>query len=314
MRGLRRQLAEYLSARRALGTELREPGQALGHLVDALEHEGVEFITAERALRWATQRGDVQRATWVRRLGIVRGFAKWLHAIDPRTEIPPVRLLRAPRRRRTPYIFTNEEVGHLMAAASRLRTRTGLRPLAYVSLIGLLASTGLRPGEALTLDSQDVDLGEGVITIRDSKRGKSRLVPLEESTRVALEEYMRDRKRLCPRPQESAFLVSECGGRLLGSSARTTFALLGREVGHRPLLEGKRLGRGPRLQDLRHTFTTRRLMAWYRSGVDVAQRMPALSTYLGHAGMQHTYWYVQAVPELLALAAEHGAAVGGGRR
>jgi len=311
MSALHRALSEYLSARRALGTELREPGQALGRLVDALEEEGVEFITAERALRWATQPAGVQRATWARRLGIVRGFATWLHATDPRTEIPPVRLLRAPRRRPTPYVFTGEEVAGLMAAASRLRTRTGLRPLAYVALIGLLASTGLRPGEALALDLEDVDLGEGVITVRESKRGKSRLVPVEASTRIALEEYVCARKRLSPRPREAALLISECGVRLRGSSTRKTFASLGCECGLRAILDGKRVGRGPRLQDLRHTFTTRKLLAWYRSGVDVARSMPALSTYLGHAGVQHTYWYVQAIPELLALAAERGTAVGG---
>ena len=191
-----------------------------------------------------------------------------------------------------------------MAEATRLPSPTGLRASTYTTLIGLLASTGLRPGEALALDTPDVDLQHGVLTIRETKFGKSRCVPVDESTRLAIERYARGRDKLCAVPQTDAFLISERSRALTSCAARRTFAKVSCAIGLRPPAEGKRSGRGPRLQDFRHTFATRRLLEWYRAGLDVQRELPKLATYLGHTEIAHTYWYIEAVPELLQLATE----------
>ena len=202
-----------------------------------------------------------------------------------------------------------------MKEASQLASPTGLRALTYTTLIGLLAATGLRPGEALTLDDSDVDLNNGILSIRQSKFGKSRFVPLADSTRAALVKYAKQRDKLCLHPSCEAFLVSERGQRLQGCTARRTFARISCAVGVRPVTGSRRIGRGPRLQDFRHCFATRKLIEWYRAGVDVGRALPKLATYLGHVDVAHTYWYLEAIPELLELATERlaGASAGGKR-
>lgn len=304
MSTLRNGLAQYVAMRHALGSKFREPAAALKHFVDFLEHEALEFVTNQAALRWAMQPQCVQRATWARRLGQVRGFARWLSVLDPRTEVPPARLLDARRRRRAPHIYSQQQIQQLMAEASRLPSQTGLRALTYSTLIGMLAATGLRPGEALALDLCDVDLDNGILSIRQTKFGKSRFVPIEESTRVALAQYARQRNALCSRPNVRAFLVSERGQPLCGSAARRTFAKLSCAVGLRTLPRKARAERSPRLQDFRHSFATTKLLDWYRVGLDVQRELPKLSTYLGHVDVGLTYWYIEAVPELLQLARE----------
>ena len=158
----------------------------------------------------------VQRATWARRLGMVRRFATWFSTIDARTQVPPHRLLAPRRRRNKPHIFTEQEIARLMAEATRLASPTGLRALTYTTLIGLLTATGLRPGEALALDRSDVDLETGILAIRQTKFGKSRFVPVSDSTRAALQEYAKQRDALRPNRRTDAFLVSERGARLKG--------------------------------------------------------------------------------------------------
>lgn len=308
MNSLHDDLAEYLTFRRRLGTQLYEPGISLGCFVDFLEDEGGEWITTECAVRWAMLPEGVQAATWARRLGHVRGFARWLSATDPRHEIPGRGILKARHRRNPPYIFSDLEITQLMSEAARLRSPAGLRSLTYATLIGLLASTGLRPGEAPALNMSDVDLDEGVLAVRESKFGKSRFVPVTDSTCAALEHYAKRRQKLCQPDWTEAFLVSERGKRLVSDTARGTFARLSCAIGIRAPITGGRWGRGPRQQDLRHTFATRKLIEWYRSGVDVTRMMPNLSTYLGHASIHSTYWYIQAVPELLQLATQQSTA------
>ena len=304
MSALHEALAQYVAVRRALGTRLAESAVALGQFVTFLEREGAAHITTALALRWAMTPPGVQRATWARRLSMVRRFAMWLSAVDPHTEVPPPRALTAGHRRRRPHIFSDAEIGRLMVEAARRRSRTGLRPLTYATLIGLLASTGLRPGEALALDRADVDLEQGLLTIRQSKFGKSRIVPVEPSTHEALRDYADRRDTLCRRPQSPAFLLSERGQRVTGGTARRMFAVLSCAIGLRSPTGSRRWGRGPRLQDFRHTFATTRLVEWYRAGLDVERELPTLSTYLGHVEVGLTYWYIEAVPELLALATE----------
>lgn len=298
-------LTQYVAVRRALGTQFREPALTLCHFVEFLERQGAEFITTQLALRWACEPQGVQRATWARRLTQVRGFAAWLSAFDPRTVIPPRQLLDVRHRRNKPYIYTEQEIAQLMTEAARLPSRNGLRALTHETLIGLLAATGLRPGEALALDVSDVELQNGVLAIRQTKFGKSRFVPLADSTREALANYAQQRDQLCPRCQTDAFLVSERGTRLQGCTARCTFASVSCSIGLRAAVKGRRSGHGPRLQDLRHTFATRRLIEWYRARLDVQRELPKLATYLGHVDVANTYWYIEAVPELLQLASKH---------
>jgi site-specific recombinase XerD len=304
MSALHKALTQYVALRRALGTQLQEPASTLCQFLKFLEREGSEFITTELALRWAMQPKGVQRATWARRLGMVRKFATWLNTVDSRNEVPPRRLLAARRRRNKPHIFTEFEIAQLMKEAARLTSPTGLRPLTYLTLIGLLSATGLRPGEALALDIADVNLQSGMLAVRETKFGKSRFVPIEDSTRAALARYAKRRDELCSRPTTEAFLVSEHGKRLQSCTARRTFAEMSCAIGLRASTGSRKIGRGPRLQDFRHSFATRRLIKWYRGGLDVGREMPKLATYLGHVEVGHTYWYIEAVPELLQLATE----------
>lgn len=303
MSALHDALTEYLATRRALGTELKWPESSLRNFVDFVEAEGAEFLTTELAIRWAFQSVGVQRATHARRLAIVRAFAVWLQATDERTQVPPQGLLPTGYRRPVPHIYSDVEIADLMTAAGQLRSALGLRGATFETLIGLLAATGLRPGEALKLDIGDVDLVDGILAVRESKLRKSRFVPLEPSARAALVDYTSLREATLPCRETPAFLVRECGSRLEGGVTRRTFASLGQTIGLRPRRR-QGAGRGPRLQDIRHTFATRRLVEWYRSGLDVDRLMPRLATYLGHVSAVETYWYIQAVPELLRLATE----------
>jgi len=306
MSALREALTQYITVRRALGTRLAEPANTLQQFVSFLEQEGSSHITTALALRWATATAhpDVQRATWGRRLSMVRKFAAWLSAFDPQTEVPPRRLLPARHRRARAHIYTEAETQSLMAAAAQRRSRTGLRALTYTTLIGLLAATGLRPGEALALDRTDVDLHNAILFIRETKFGKSRFVPVTPTTCLALQQYATRRDTLCPCPRAPAFLLSERGRRLVGATVRRMFVKLSRSIGLRPANRSARSGRGPRLQDFRHTFVTGRLVQWYRAGMDVTRELPKLSTYVGHTAVGLTYWYIEAVPELLSLATE----------
>lgn len=314
MTAIRDSLAQYVAVRRALGASFYEPALALGHFVDLLEHEGVEFITTDLALRWATTPVSVERATWGRRLSAVRGFARWMNTVDSRNQIPPVGLLSARRRRNAPHIYTEQEINLLMIQAAQLRSRSGMRALTYSTLIGLLVATGLRPGEALRLNRSDVDLVSGILSIRESKFGKSRFVPVEESTRAALERYAQSRDRLCPQRLSEAFLVGERGMRLKAGTVRSMFVRMSRAVGLRPATEDGRDGYGPRLQDFRHSFATGRMVEWYRAGLNVSRELPKLAAYLGHANIGLTYWYIEAVPELLELAAGYLGRSGPGER
>jgi len=297
-------LEEYLAARRALGTQLKWPATSLRRFADFVAADGAEFVTTDLAVRWAVQAVGVQPATHARRLAIVRGFAVWLQATDARTQVPPQRLLPAVHRRPAPHIYNDREIADLIAAAGHLRSASGLRGTTYQTLLGMLAACGLRPGEALALDSGDVDLVGGVLAVRDSKFGKSRFVPLEQSARAALAAYATFRDTVRPCRETPAFLVTARGTRLGASAVRRTFARLCQTVGLRARKHLRRVGRGPRLQDLRHSFATRRLVEWYRAGLDVDRLMPRLATYLGHVSTVETYWYIQAVPELLRLATE----------
>lgn len=302
MSALHDALEEYLALRRGLGSELRQPGALLHRFVEFLDGERATVVTTKLALRWAKAPANATPATWAQRLGDVRRFATWLSATDPRTEIPPHGLLPDRYRRRPPYIYSDEEVARIVREAARLPSPSGMRAHTYATLFGLLAATGLRLGESLALDRDDVDLGAGVLAIRRAKFGKSRFVPIHHSTCKALRRYLRQRDLCLPRPASPAFLLSDRGTRVTQCSARYNFAVVSRAVGLRPSGPGHRHGRGPRLHDMRHRLAVRTLVRWYREGREVECELPKLSTYLGHVHLADTYWYIEAVPELLQLA------------
>jgi integrase len=296
-------LDEYLSMRQGLGVTLRVPAGLLRRFVAFLDGERQEVITRESAVQWAMAPRQAQPATWAWRLGIVRQFARWRQATDPRTEVPPAGLLPHRFRRPRPHLYTDAEIRALLTAARALPSPLGLRGLTYATLFGLLAATGLRVSEALALDEADVALDLDLLTIRRTKFGKSRIVPVHRSTTEALRQYAEARDRRLPRRPTSAFFVSERSTRLAADNTRHTFVLVSRRTGLRAATTGPRHGHGPRLHDMRHRFAASTLVAWYRAGRDVERELPKLATYLGHVHVNDTYWYLEAVPELLHLAA-----------
>ncbi|MGH3561427.1 MAG: tyrosine-type recombinase/integrase [Mycobacterium sp.] len=297
MSALAEALRDYLSMRRALGFKLDRTGQLLDQFVAYADQAGADHVTAELALAWATQPAGADPSWHGARLSAVRGFARHLCALDPATQVPPPDVLPQRSRRRVPYLYSEAEIAALLAAARGLRSP--LRAATYTTLIGLLAATGMRVGEAIALDSDDVDLHDGLIVVRHSKFGKSRQLPLHPTTIRALSDYAATRERLCPAPRTSAWLVSTTGTRLIYNNVHEVFHRLTEQVGLRPPSPRCR----PRPHDLRHAFAVTTLLGWYRDGGDVAARLPLLSTYLGHARPGDTYWYLSAAPELLAEAA-----------
>jgi integrase/recombinase XerD len=302
MSTLRQAAEQYLQLRRDLGYKLRETGRRLEDFVAFAEREGASHVTTDLALRWAQQPAGVQPATWASRLRIVRRFALWLNAVDRRTEVPPPGLLPGRYLRKRPYIYSDAEIRDLIRAAGQLASAAGLKGRTYATLFGLLAVTGMRVSEVVALDREDVDLDEGILRIRRTKFGKSRLVAVHDSTRQVLAEYARERDRIVRRPAAPAFFLSEGGDRVTACAARFNFAKVSREVGLRAPTAGRH-GRGPRLHDMRHRFAVCALLRWYRAGLDVEREIPKLATYLGHVHVNETYWYLEAVPELLELAA-----------
>ena len=291
-------LGEYLAMRRTLGYKLRLKGRLLQRFVEFADRAGTPFITTDLALKWAMLPAHAQPAQWANRLAMVRRFARYCSATDPRTQIPPPDLLPHRYRRPGPYLYRDEQISQLLEAARRLPSTIGLRPHTYATLFGLYAATGLRTNEPLRLDREDADLVNGVLTIRATKFGKSRYVPLHPSTRRALQLYAARRDRLCRSPRSASFFLSDRGTRVTEWSVRWTFVKLSHEIDLRK--DGD--SRGPRLHDLRHRLAIETLLGWYRRGVDVERHLPELSTYLGHAHITDTYWYLTATPMLLRYA------------
>lgn len=299
MKPLTKAVKDYLALRRSLGFKLRSARAALMNFASFMERHQALSITTRLALEWAQQPPDAQPAHWAQRLSFVRGFARHHLAADPSTEVPPAGLLPYRPARARPYLYSHDEVRRLLEQALQLPDGVaGLRPWTYHALLGLLSVTGLRVGEALRLRLDDVDLATGLLTVRGTKFGKSRLVPIHASTRDVLVAYMARRtKQLCGRDAVH-FFVTRTGHALDGADVRRTFYSLSRQIGLRGLDDSH----GPRLHDFRHRFAVETLMGWYRAGVDAERRLPVLSTYLGHVHVSDTYWYLSAHPQLMALA------------
>jgi len=298
MTTLAQHLDEYLQLRRTLGHKLAHAHRYLPRFVTYLDEHDAEFVTIEAALAWSLEPvvpvGSVVPAD---RMMVVRGFARYLSGIDPRTEVPPAGTIRHPKHWRRPFIYTDNDVLAMIEQA-RLLIPQPLRSATYQTLIGLLATTGVRVGEALRLDRGDLDRADGVLRIRESKFGKSRLVPLQASAVDALERYDHTRQQLLPDPSSNSLFVSLRGTRVIYECVRPT---------HRMLCERAGVGASstvrPRVHDHRHAFAVKTLLGWYQDGVDVPSRISWLSTYLGHREPRYTYHYLSAAPDLLAHAA-----------
>ena len=296
MKSLAVAVKEYLALRRSLGFKLHHHTWWLPDFVAYLKRHGSSVITTDLALAWAQQPPEADRSWWAKRLGAIRRFALHHRAFDPRTEVPPADLIPYRKRRLAPHLYTDEEIASLMREAGRLRS---LMAATYTTLLGLLAATGMRLGEAIALEDDDIDWRCAVLTVRLGKFRKSRQVPVHSTTIEALKAYVAERDRRRPVRRSPAFLVSCAGSKLFEQNVWRVFSHLRQRAGL--VLPGHR---APRIHDLRHSFTVKTLTCWYRDGGDVERRLPWLSTYLGHVSPTTTYWYLTATPELLALACE----------
>ncbi len=298
MTGLEQRVNEYLAVRRSLGYKLERAGKLLMQFLVWLDERDHSVITTDRALEWATL-PPATGSNWHRqRLSVVRGFAAHLHAIDPTHEVPPADLLLSRPRRAVPYLYTDREVLALMDASSIIPTPH--RAATMRALIGLLAVSGMRIGEAIRLDRSDIDTGHALIVVRDSKFGKSRELALDLTTIAALRRYLGRGDRPTPVEPTAAVFTSATGTRLTYCNVHLAFKRIVHHAGLQPRSAGCR----PRPHDLRHTFAVNSILDAYRFGDDVQARLPLLSTYLGHVHPGSTYWYLQAAPELLALAGQ----------
>jgi integrase len=290
-------VTDYLTLRRSLGYKLAAHHRLLPQFVEFLEQRHAAVITTALALEWATQPAG-SAVWWHQRLAVVAGFARYLQASDPAHQVPPVDLLPAKFRRAIPYLYSEADVTALMQAARGIRSP--LKAATYETLIGLLSVTGMRIGEVIGLDRGDVVLPERNLTVRHGKNGRSREVALHPTTVIALDTYSQVRDELCPRPLGPSFLVTSSGRRLDRGTVWHEFDKLRRCCG----LDRETLGRQARVHDFRHSFVLRTLLSWYQEDLDVEARLPLLSTFLGHVHPSDTYWYFEAAPQLLVLAAQ----------
>lgn len=296
MTDLEARIDEYLAMRRAVGFKLARHERLLGDFARFSRQRGDNRVTIDAALAWASLPSNVSLAWIAERLSVVRGFARWLVTLDPDNEVPPAGLVPAGPRRKTPFIYSEADITALLSAARR--EPHPFRAATLESFIGLLAVTGMRASEAMALDTTDIDWQHGLLTVRSTKFNKTRLVPIHPTTRDVLQAYSQVRDQHRGHPATTALFIWSSGNRLGHSVIQPAFRRL--------LAEANIVAKGslrPRLHGLRHSFAVRTLLGWYSDSVDVAPRLPVLSTYLGHADPAATYWYLTGTPELLGLAA-----------
>lgn len=295
------ELDRYLTVRRQLGADLSTDERILRRFAIFADRDDMKYVNTNLIMRWLESLSSASPGTRATRFRVARQFAEWLHGIDPKHEAPPRGLVPGRVQRVHPYIYSEAEIVAIIEHARTLPSVYGMRGLTCSTLFGLIAVTGLRISEALGLDPADLDVESGVLHVRQGKLGKERLLPLDPSVVQRLESYGRERNRLLGRRPEAFFVTCE-GHRLGDCGARYNFAHVCQQIGLRKPQLYLRHGRGPRIHDLRHTFAVRTMLNWYRSGKDVGREMIKLTTWLGHANPAHTYWYLEAVPELLELA------------
>lgn len=299
MTSLREGIVEYLELRRSLGFRLKQDEFRLRDFADFVERRHATHITTKLAVEWAKRPASTNPNYRAGRLSMVRSFARYRILSDPRTEIPATDLLPRPRIIFQPYIFSEDEIVRILEES--LQSRSGTTPftcLGRYTIYGLISVTGMRVGEVLNLDLGDVDLDQGIITIRNAKFGKARLAPVHETTRAALQRYREERDAFLGGRNVDAFFVSAQGGRVVHTTLDLAFRRLTTRLG----LRGVSDSRGPRLHDLRHTMAVEVLRRCYSTGADPERQLPALSTYLGHTHLSYTFWYLHQNPELMVEA------------
>lgn len=300
---LSQELQRYLKIRRNLGYNLRTSERVLKQFISFLEKENKEYITTKLFLQWKQVFGKANQSTWARRLGMVRLFASWLHSLDSNHEIPPKSLIPILYRRTQPYIYSDDEISSIIEAAYLLPSKKGFRAITYPAFFGLVSVTGLRISEAISLNNKDVDLESGIIRLRYGKNEKERILPVSECTKNYLKKYSIKRNKLLGYTPK-AFFISDKGIRLTDCAVRFNFATIGKMIGLRTEQSSTKHGHGPRVHDLRHTFTVKVMTKWYKEGKDINKEILKLVTYLGHDKLASTYWYIEAIPELLSLASQ----------
>lgn len=299
MSSLGDQLVDYVARRRRLGFVVRHDEDTLRSFVKFCDAAGLDTVTTTCVVAWATAPVGVQGAWMAERFRVVRLFAQHLHVVDDAHEVPPARLIVGHYKRIAPYLYNETEIVALIEMAGNLTGR--IRPIAYQTLIGLLAATGMRISEALALNDDNVDLVNGLITIRNSKFNKSRCLPIHPSTVEALTDYVTARTTAGFGDRDDGrFFVSDTGRRIDYRQCQATFRRCVTQAGLTPAGHRRR---PPRIHDLRHTFAVNTLIGWYQTGVNVNTAMPYLSTYLGHLEPAGTYWYLTGSPELAAVVA-----------
>lgn len=300
---LSQELQRYLIIRRNLGYDLYTDERVLKRFVSFLESKNETHITTDLFLEWKQCFGKASQITWGRRFAMVRMFSSWLYSIDSRHEIPPQSLISSHQIRKRPFIYTDDQISSIIEAARLLPSSNGIRSITYPAFFGLVSVTGLRISEAIALNNRDVDLRNGIITVLNGKNGKDRILPVTECTKNQLKEYVRKRDRLLGYTPDP-FFISDKGIRLTDCPVRYNFALIGKMIGLRTEQPFHKHGVGPRIHDLRHTFAVKVMINWYKEGKNIDQEMLKLVNYLGHQKVTFTYWYIEAVPELLALASQ----------
>lgn len=296
MKSLMTSLNEYIKVRRSFGYQLKVSERNLKEFITYLRKKDCEYITVQVALEWATLPKDVKRSYWSRRLSIIRLFAQYRIAEDPRTEVPSSYLLSQQPNRIIPYIYSDKEISQLIEACQSLLS-LGLRHHTYFTFFGLMAVTGCRISELISLNRDDLDVKNNWIIIRNSKCNKSRLLPLHQTTMRQLKKYSKIRDHF-PVHDVNAFFLSDRGTRITIWSARDAFIRISKQIGLRGLSDSH----GPRIHDIRHSFAVKTLLNWYHKGININKKIMLLSTYLGHKKPTDTYWYITGTPELLSQA------------
>ena len=303
MKTLTRQLERYLLHRRNFGYDLAFTERVLRKFTEYADVIDQHRVTTQLFLDWQANYGSADNNTWAGRLGMVRGFATWLQQVDGVSEIPPEGLIIGHTIRPKPYIYSSEEIFGIVTEAGRLSSPYGFRGLLWQTVFGLIAATGIRISEALRLDQADVELRIGSLTIRRSKNGQERSLPIQPSVIERLSFFAAERHRLVG-SSSRAFFVKEDGRRPGDCGARYNFAHVCQNIGLRSSQVHYKHGDGPRIHDLLHTFAVNTILVWFRKGLNVDDQIFTLSSYLGHSSPEKTYWYIEAVPELMQLAAE----------
>ena len=304
MRTIDQGTTDYVAMKKAMGFSFYAQDMKLKNFCNFMKIQKQKKITLELAKIWALS--GVKKPTWwhAKNLSVLRAFAVYWKTIDPKTELWPENIWPIRYKRKNPYIYSNEEIQLLLRTCDELRPQESLRPLTFFTLFGLIATCGLRVSEAVTLNKSDVDLKNGVITVKRTKFNKTRIIPIDQTTVKMLIKYEMAREKFCTRylshhVRSNLFFISNDETPISIGVADWTFNKIALKCGVR-----KESRRGPRLHDLRHTFVVRTLEDWYRQGKNVEVLLPILSTYVGHSQPGSTYWYISITPELMSLASE----------